>query len=283
MVKNTFPVSESKPLIVIPTDIPQIGFLGGDEGKEMNDSINRDYKGFPVLKVGNYSNGLIKGSNPFYAVAVQSKLPSGVRVASQSDLEKAMKLGALDLRGTYEDTGLVLRTEEDPNLYLAKNLIDQVNQRLGKKAKMPVMIPLYGLELKKDSSTSNGLSFKLKDDAEIIYAPILNKDGASFSSEDIDDKTGLPKKLGSGSRTLYTRNSGLSGLCLCGYLDLGSYGSDLAYSGDDGRVVLVSTAVGGSQTVFQDRLKDLQTQRDAEIEKINGRYNQAQKVLRGEK
>jgi hypothetical protein len=281
MVKTNFPVNEAKPLIENPANMPQIGFLGGDEGKEINDSIVKDYKDCSVLQVGKYSNGLIKGSNPFYAVAVQSRLPSGVRVASQSDLEKAMKIGALDLRGTYEDTGFVLRTADEPNSYLAKNLMGQVKAR-NKKQKMPVMISLSGLGLEKDSSSPNGLSFKLKDDAEIIYAPILNKDG-NFSSEDIDEKTGLPKKLGNGNRNLYTRNSGLFRLFLCWYLDLDSVNIDLAGSSDIGRVVLVSTAAGGSQTVLQDRLKDLQTQRDAEIEKINKRYAQAQKFLRGEK
>jgi len=150
MAPNTFPVDEAKPLITIPKNIPQIGFLGGEQGKEINDFIKRDYKDFSVMQVGNYSNGKVLGSNPFYAVGVQSKLPFGVRVANQSDLENAMQIGALNLSGTYEDSGLVLRTNGDPNSYLAGNLMKQVKERLGKKAKMPVMIPLYGMELVKD-------------------------------------------------------------------------------------------------------------------------------------
>lgn len=248
MTDNYFPVNKAVPLIEIPKDIPQIGYFGGDAGKEIDKAIKQDYKDISALQIGNYSDNIIKGSSPFYVVAVQSRLPQGVRVASQSDLEKAMKLGVLDLRGTYEDTGLVLRTEENPNSYLAGNLMAQIKARLGKKAKMPVMIPLYGLELTRDQNSHYGLSFKLGDNAEIIYAPILNQTSGNFSSGNINPQTGLPKKLGNGNKTFYTKNSGLSGLYLSRYLNLYSNLEDLAYSDDDGRVVLVSGEATSRET-----------------------------------
>jgi hypothetical protein len=282
MVKSAFPVSEARPLIVIPKDIPQIGFLGGEQGKEIDASIKKDYKDFSVMQVGNYSDGKMRGSNPFYAVGVQSKLPFGVRVSTQSDLETAMRIGALDLSGTYEDTGLVLRTVGSPNSYLAVNLMKQVNERLGKKAKMPVMIPLYGMGLVKDQDSPHGLAFKLKDDAEINYAPILNKpNNSNFNSEDIDTKTGLPTKVGKGNRTLWTKDSGLSRLDLDGDLDLYSNDGDLANSSDNGRVVLVSTAEGGSQAFFNEKLAELQNIKDDKIKEINENYIKAEKILRG--
>lgn len=279
MVTNTFPVNEARLLIENPKDIPQIGFLGGEEGKEINDSIKADYKDFKALQVGSYSGDVVRGSNPFYAVAVQSEIPLGVRVATQADLEKALKTG-MDLSGTYEDTGLVLRSGDNPNKYLARNLIAQVKGRLGKKAKMPVMIPLYGMELVKDQDSPHGLAFKLKEDAEIVYSPILNKQG-NFNSEDVDEKTGLPKRTGEGNRTLYTTNSGLSGLCLGDGLGLGSVSVDLTDSGGSGRVVLVSTAEGGSQDFLNGKLAKLQTERDLQLAKINERYKRAEAVLRG--
>ena len=52
MVSNTFPVNQARPLIEMPSEIPQVGFLGGEGGKEINDSIRTDYKDFPVLQVG---------------------------------------------------------------------------------------------------------------------------------------------------------------------------------------------------------------------------------------
>ncbi|MCX6749377.1 MAG: hypothetical protein NTW17_01365 [Candidatus Pacearchaeota archaeon] len=175
MVTNAFPVNEAKPLIEIPTDIPQIGFLGGEQGREIDSSIKKDYKDFPVMRVGNYSGGVVKGSNPFYVVGVQSKLSSGIRVSTQGDLETAIRIAnSLELRGTYEDTGLVLRTEGNPNAYLAQKLMKQVKDRTGERTRMPVMIPLCGIELVKDQDSPQGLAFKLKEDVEIIYAPILN-------------------------------------------------------------------------------------------------------------
>ncbi|MEK6918115.1 MAG: hypothetical protein AABW51_04160 [Nanoarchaeota archaeon] len=280
MTKNTFPVSKAVPLIAIPANIPQIGFLGGDEGEEINDSIRKDYKKFDVLQVGKYKDGIIKGSNPFYGVAVQNRLPSNYRVASQADVESAMGVGVFDFRGTYEDTGLVLRTEGEPNSYLARHLMTQVKGRGFNK--MPVMIPLNGLELVEDKNSNHGLSFKLKENAEVIYAPILNK-GGNFSNEDIDAKTGLPSKLGNGNRTLYTRDSGLSRLCLGGILNLGSYDDYLANSNDSSRVVLVSTGEAGSQNFLNERLAELQTEEDARIAEIKSLYAQAKELVKGKK
>lgn len=284
MEANKFPVNQARPLIEIPKDIPQIGFFGGKQGKEINDSIRKDYRDISALQIADYSKNIVRGSNPFYAVAVQSKLPFGVRVAGQGDLETAMRIGALDLSGTYEDTGLVLRTGGNPNSYLAGNLMKQVNDRLGKKAKMPVVVPLYGLELVKDQDSPHGLAFKLKENAEITYAPILNQSSNSnFGSEDVDPKTGLPTKVGKGKRILYVRDSGLSRLYLYRYLYLNSNNDYLADSNANGRVVLVSTAEGGSQAFFNERLSELQKTRDAQIAQIADNYKKAEAILRGEK
>ncbi|MFH1585319.1 MAG: hypothetical protein ABIB79_00950 [archaeon] len=281
MIESAFPVNEVNPLVEIPSNIPLMGFLGGGQGNEINEAIKKDYKGFYALQIAKYSDSVIKSSNPFYVVAVQNRLPSGVDVATQADLEKALRCGSMDFRGTYEDTELVLRTNDDPNSYLADNLMNQVKQR-GKK-KMPIMIPLRGLELEKDTNSPYGLTFKLKENAELIYSPTLNKDNGYFLSTDINEKTGLPKKLGKGERYLYTRNKGLSRLYLNRSLNLYSRNDDLAISNAVGRVVLVSTAEGGSRSFLEDRMEELQTQRDSQINEINKRYNRAKAILKGEK
>jgi len=147
---------------------------------------------------------------------------------------------------------------------------------------MPVMIPLYGMELVKDQDSRHGLAFKLKEDAEIHYAPILNKSDVShFTSENIDVKIGLPTKTGDGNRTLWTRDAGLSRLCLGGNLYLISNNDNLSTSYDDGRVVLVLTAEGGSQDLFNERLAELQRTREAQMKDIDNKYKEAEKVLRG--
>ena len=135
MVRYDFPVSQARPLIEIPKYAPKIGFLGGEWGKGINDSIQEDYKDFPCMQVGSYSDGIVKGSNPFYVVAVQSRLPKGVRVATQGDLETAIRMNnlmgfnILNLFGTYEDSGLVLRKGYIPKEYLPSNLTSQIKRR----------------------------------------------------------------------------------------------------------------------------------------------------------
>ena len=172
-----------------------------------------------------------------------------------------------DLKGTYEDTGLVLRSEKDENYFkntlLAKDLAKQVKARGIKfSSKNPVMIPLTELELKK-ADNDYGLTFKLREDAEIYEAPILSKQG-KFNSKDIDEKTGLPKKVfSSGNRTLYGRDSSsLSRLDLYGDLDLDSSYGGLDGSSDNGRVVVVS----GEATVLEKLKFDL-------IKRINKKYH----------
>src|SRR3989344_818325 len=238
------PKFNGKPLIEIPKEYPTIGILEGDFGKwalgEYKGRARADFQGNKNLDVLSYQDDKVTGSSPFAVVLMNKVLnEEGLKTASQSDLEKAIKLNALSLNGTYEDTALILRNENNPNSYLAKHLMKQVKER-NEKAKTPIMITLNQLELVNDTASEYGLAFKLKEDAEIIYAPILNDEVGNFSSEDIDEKTGLPIKLGKGNRTLYTRDSGLSRLCLGRNLGLSARDDDLANSDSDGRVVVVS-------------------------------------------
>jgi hypothetical protein len=234
---------------VVPKDLvfPEIGELSGDFGKEVlaeyNGLVEKDYGNLPALRVLKYSNGIVKGSNPFATVLLNSILPNGLRTATQADLERAMQVG-IPFAGTYEDTGLVLRTENGANEYLAKNLMAQF-KAINKKVKMPKMINLNDLQLERGANSPHGLAFKLIEGANPIYAPILNQRG-QFSSEDVNLETGLPKKLGNGNRTLYSRQEqeGLSRLYLYNDSDLYSYNVDLASSGENGRVRVFKIAEG---------------------------------------
>ena len=232
-----------KPLIEVPKEYPTIGFLEGDFGKE----VLNEYKGRAKdynnqhLDILSYKDNIVQGSNPFAIVLMNKVLnEEGLKTASQSDLGKAIKLNALNFNGTYEDTALILRNENNPNSYLAKHLMKQIKER-NKNAKTPIMITLNQLELVKDSNSDYGLAFKLKEGAELYEnVKILNKETGNFSSEDMDEKIGLPIKLGKGNRTLHTRDSGLSRLCLGRNLGLSARDDDLANSDSDGRVVVVS-------------------------------------------
>ena len=279
MFKSKFPVKLANAFVEIPVETPLIGFLGGEYGNEINNSIKKDYKNFPALQRADYKEDLIKGSNLFYVVAVQEKLPSNMRVASQGDVERALKWQSLDLKEIYVDSSLVLRTERDPNSYLAKDLINQIKKR-DPKAKMPVMIPLFGLGLVEDSNSKYGLSFELKEDAKLIYAPILNKESGNFSLEDVNLKTGLPKKLGEGNRRLYTKKDGLSGVYLIGVSGVVSGGDNLQCSGSCGRVVVVD-AVGVAPEILKSYYAKLEKNREQFENKIrNKKYQEAEKILK---
>ena len=209
--------------------------------QEYGGRVTKDYGNHSSLGILSYNDGVVKGSSPFAVVLANQVLrPEKLRTATQADLERILKVKALSLRGTYEDSGLVLRSEDGTNSYLAGNLAGQLRAR-NPQVQLPVLVNLSDLELVNDLSSNYGLAFKLTDGATPIYAPVLNQSG-NFNSEDIDEKTGLPRQTGQGNRILYTRSNGLSRLYLNRYLDLNSYNDNLAYSSSDGWVVVVSAA-----------------------------------------
>lgn len=283
------PKFEGRPLLELPKSIPTANILGGDFGKvvlqEYKEMAETKYKGADALDVLSYQDGVIKGSNPFAVVLVNQIIgQEGLRAATPADLERAIRLNklnqelGLNLKGTYEDTGLVLRSESEPNEYLAKDVAKQIKAR---NVKLPVMVPLNGLELVKDSQSEHDLSFKLRENAQVFYAPILNKTG-NFTSEDIDEQTGLPRKTGdNGDRTLYTRNSGLSSLYLYRYLDLASYIDLLAGSSSDGRVVVVGdSAVNPEKYVAE--INKSNSEETTRLQKIVENFKMQTQKLRDE-
>lgn len=278
-MENKLPEFNGKPLIDIPKSIPTANFLEGDFGKavleEYKGRVKSDYNSNHFLNVLSYDDGVVKGSNDFAVVLINYILnQEGLKTASQSDLEKIIKLNALDLPGFYEDSALVLRNTDNPNKYLAGNLMKQIKKR-NKKQKMPVMIPLTEFQLTNDSNSDYGLAFKLKENAEIIYAPILNKEYGNFHSKDINEKTGLPKKLGNGNRTLYIGNSGLCGFYLYWDLILDSGYDLLSGSNSDGRVVIKTGEAGAlnfaneRNNAYQKQLKELAAKKEKALAILN--------------
>lgn len=175
----------------------------------------------------------LNGSNLFKVLLLNQ---IGIRTATLPELECALENG-MNLRETYEDApSVILRSSGDsyaPNDYIAKDL----TKKLGLKSfKAPKII--NGLRIVEDKDSAYGLNFDTKD-AQIIEAP------------DFDNRNNQRKFLrinpdysiefdNNATRTLYTRDSGLSGLCLNRYLDAYSNDEDLADSDEYGRVVVVS-------------------------------------------
>ena len=220
--------------------------------KEMYDEalgkIKADYGNNPILLKVQWDEEaeIAKGSNPYYAALINTIFrEQGIRTATQADLENILTNKILDLNGTYEDSGIVLRSLTKPNEYLAKQIGEQIAKLQGKKTgklELPIYTSTCYLELTNDPNSPSKLGLKILDDAELIYAPILNSPNQNkFSSSDIDVATGLPKKVGNGDRTLWTRSDGLSWLCLLRGLSLVSSLDSLDYSSENGRVICAST------------------------------------------
>jgi len=231
------PVQQSPPLM----NNASYSFLEGTGGQaildEYDQRVSGDYQGVSALNVLSFADNVLKGSNPFAFVLLNKILTQKkMRIATPADLERALEKEAINLRGTYGDSGLVLRSDGDPNQYLAKDLINQVKQR--GSLQFPLMVPLAGLDLRYDANSPYNLSFQLTDFAELIYAPQLNKinHGKKFNK---GDEQGLPIFEDSGTRTLYSSES--NGLCrLCRVRGLGLDAGDgyLAYSDGGGRVIV---------------------------------------------
>ncbi len=217
-------------------------FLSGEFGKQIHEKIIEKYQGVEAITKIPFKDSLVKGSNPFYVVAVNDELRSqnlDVRTATQADLEKILKTNALNLRDIYEDTGLVLRSEEEPNEYLAKNLAKQLKARGYKFSKTkPLLIWLKDCELIKDEKSDYGISFKIRDGAEILIAPEFTGENSGKKFSQTNDN-GMPIFDDNGERYNWTRENGLSRLYLNRYLNVISSDDGLANSGENGRVVLV--------------------------------------------
>ena len=209
--------------------------------KLYNEIIKYMDKTFPdkaSLLSGNleFDSNVMKGSNPYIAVAVDMYLKSinsKHRITTQRDLETNLKM----FENFYEDTGMALRSLEEPNKSQAEYLHAQI-KRINPDLKFPIFIELRNLKLDAD------LNFNLTSQSRYKTADCLNwENGTNYSH--IDD-FGLPKiKDKNSSRHVWTIKGGLVRAYLGGCLGFCSGVGCLPGSYDDGRVVLVS-AEGGA-------------------------------------
>jgi hypothetical protein len=245
-----------KPLIEIPETIPSSSFLQGDDAQafleEFNAKAREQYGEFSgKVAVLSYEpkSKMVRGSNPF-AVAHADTIGKslGIRVATMADLEKALVTGALPLSGTYEDTALVLRSNGQPNEYLAQNLSEQLEARGHRVGKVPMIVQLRGLQVVADGKSDYGLAFRLTDESQIAEAPYLVEKNNNKTFAKLDE-TGAPIFTSDRNRTLFTRKTGLSRLFLGWSLNLYSYDELLADSSEIGRVAFVRGEAAGADFV----------------------------------
>jgi len=222
---------QAKKILVVPD------FLGGEFHNDVLKEVISEYGDYRVIRNG------AEGSNPYFVVAVNEKIkPLGLRTVTPLDAERIRVDGSLPLLEHCIETAFVIRSPYNPHGALAKNLLRQVRHRKGIRARMPVMIPFAGLELKRDSNAEYGLAFRLSEDAQLIYAPGLNSPDASSFSE-IDMRKGIPKRLDeNGKRVLWTEKEGVTILSLTPDGDLSFRNERLYCSAHCGRIVIVSTS-----------------------------------------
>jgi len=241
------PSERAQPVASVQQNSPLLSnagysFLEGDFGRQILEEYTQlaqgEYQNVSALQKLSFVDNVVKGSNSFAFVLLNKILTQKkMRIATPADLERCLRKNALDLNGTYGDSGLVLRSEGDPNEYLARHLASQVKEKGYNVGGDTIMIPLTGLELRYDADSPYKLSFQLTDSSEVIYSPQLNQsnNGEKFNE---GDSEGLPIFKSDGTRTLYTENGGLRRLYRDWDLDLDARDGNLASSNENGRVVV---------------------------------------------
>ena len=70
---------------IVAPDFTDAMFLEGEFGRDINEKVQGKYGKYDAIKKVAFDDNIVKGSNPFYAVAVQEFLPENIRVATQAD------------------------------------------------------------------------------------------------------------------------------------------------------------------------------------------------------
>ena len=200
--------------------------------------LKQNFEGIGALQRLSLQKNRLEGVNPYNAVLVNSLANSlGYQLASQAELEANIR-GGKYLIGTREFTGLISRPniESKPESHVAKSLRNQFfhhpNFAGRGNSDESVFILLRDLDLIRDDSGEEGLSFKLKENASLYFgSKLLNKTG-NFCSQDVDLITGLPYRVGKGDRTFYSSLDPLSSVCLSWSLSVNADGHGLIPSKD---------------------------------------------------
>jgi hypothetical protein len=237
------------PLIKLPKNIPSYNFLvdkfGEEILKEYNSIVKQDYKDNSNLKVLNFRDNLVKGSNS-YAVVLMNKILSkqGLRTATPADAQRIINMDENSLKGVYTALGLVLRTENAPNEYSATQLAKQAKDRKYNFSNSnPLIFKPSDLELIADNTFRYGLGFNISEQATPFNASQLKSKNSGKNFKTTEDN-GIPIFDKNGNRTNYAMNYGLHGLGLNENLDLVSGVVYLALSNDFGRIVVMNDGKG---------------------------------------
>jgi len=241
-----------KPII---DNIPEFALLQNDElGKEISSRVHAQYQGTPAELTSAPDRGKpFRESNPFKLFAVDSVARDlGWRVMLPEEAQLLLDLNQMpESTCTYKDLGLVMDFS-GKNHDLALNLYERLTHEEKDLDRFPTVFT--GLKPLKSEFGKYGLAFDVAPYTQMRTAKLLSSSSGNFQDEDPElSITGLPSKLGEGTRRLYTLNQhkpsldnlGVVRLYLVWGSSLGSDGvGDLGDSYEVGRVVLV----GGKAT-----------------------------------
>ena len=213
----------------------------------------------------------------------------GIRTATISELYDVWEVNPNFLSGHYEDVASgVLRSNGDshaPNDLLAKSLAKSLKEKAFKHSYV-----LTGLKLKEEDNSQYGLVLVPKENFSYFEAPELDHVNNQKKFLRVDERE-IPILLSDAElsqlsdqdknklRTLYTREGGLSRLCVDWDSFLDSNLRSLSYSCSYGRVVVVDAE--GVAPNLESCVANLNQEREKLIAGINARYKTAKAILQG--
>ncbi|MAG07527.1 hypothetical protein CMI46_01810 [Candidatus Pacearchaeota archaeon] len=233
--------------------LPQINYVARDrlpcflegpikeELKRVYPTIKSQYPDSKGLGDFNFDGNVVIGSNPLVVAAIYPLFRQiGLRPAISAD-DRDGKISAMVKGNYYTDfSDLVVHSAtptREQNEGILRNLIDVTEDRMG-SVQFPFKVTGVTLEsFLEDCKNGYGLKFVQTDDFDYVHDARLNKENRSRF--DNVDEIGIPIFDEKGKRTWYSKQDGLSRLCLDGYLGLYSDDDSLSGSNRNGRVVLV--------------------------------------------
>ena len=234
--------------------------------KGVAEKFGKDSRAYQTLMNGiDTKNGT--GSQFFFNTEAELYLPEGQRVARLADLGKIYDTDTSFFNGIYTDTPeLVLRTANPSwknNTQILENLVGQAKER-GLEFSSDNPLVLSGLELTRDDNRDN------------YYGILVQMGDNTVAVNDVRFAYGKDKiQVGNNTKTLWTKNKGLSRVCFDWGVGVDSFMTYLQGSVDSGRVVVfnaegVASENSEFEAIEQKYCSDLSVLRD----KINAKLVQ---------
>lgn len=259
-------------------------------GKDVIALANERFKGINCVELGVSNlrkNQPVSYSNLFRRYAwgsiARELTREPIRPITPAGSELGLKYGTLpgNPEEYWEDLGLALYQEAGPNEDLRQSLLEQAKAR-GLDIELPAIAT--SLAVVRDDKSNYGARFDLGELGIIYSAPILRQTTGNFEKSDNGlTETGLPAKLGRGTRTLYTASTGLRRFCRRRNLFLGANAGDVVLSNsyEAGRVNFIKFAEGEPQNL-QRIVAQIEAERQRQVDLADKRAEQAMRVAKGE-